>query len=521
MNKGKQSSQIPPTPLIHGLKELELLILAHDVKAVWFEKCYDYAQWRHDFSTQDKGRDESSARKKKIKNVGRQNLYTSAITPLFGYLHGLFFRLWSRNGLSLTVNLSYMMNNNYKCIMLEYTNPYQQNQSLWRLNMNESQKDVINASFLLVGRPLSYNDLTLGYKCLDYVRLCVEVDATLPFTHTFELELCKDIREFHVQYEDVRSIRFLDTHVSLQLVNKLLVMPNLVKRTLSLELPLCTTSKQISLPSSTKTRSSSRAPSIKPPSTPLSAALLVTNDDRGFTLATKNIRNSARSSLPTPSWVERVRIFYSSTRFTLDQIPSRSSEKLLKIPNNILKENTKKWTCYIVGFFHGIKLPYHSINTITTRVWSKHGLESVMTTSNGFILLCFTTEDGMHVVLERGLRMFGGRTSCCSNDILDSSLRKTKSPLFESRYGCIDCLSYSSPGRALYARVCVELDASKPYSLSPDPITIEVNYEWKPISVDPPERYTFSPIVQAWTKLGCNYGWTPCLAMNKLTKERG
>uniref|UniRef100_A0A6N2MVH2 DUF4283 domain-containing protein n=1 Tax=Salix viminalis TaxID=40686 RepID=A0A6N2MVH2_SALVM len=418
----------------------------------------------------------------------------------------------------------------------------------------------------LVGRPLSYNDLTLGYKCLDYVRLCVEVDATLPFTHTFELELCKDIREFHVQYEDVRSIRFLDTHVSLQLVNKLLVMPNLVKRTLSLELPLCTTSKQISLPSSAKTRSSSRAPSIKPPSTPLSAAPLVTNDDRGFTLvtrkkkekklilttrtphffthymtpfiaddadtiekvngsvvvalfhacaptlqrkfmekipykstllahhgkdhlyrcegdnytkhhiphikATKNIRNSARSSLPTPSWVERVRIFYSSTRFTLDQIPSRSSEKLLKIPNNILKENTKKWTCYIVGFFHGIKLPYHSINTITTRVWSKHGLESVMTTSN---------EDGMHVVLERGLRMFGGRTSCCSNDILDSSLRKTKSPLFESRYGCIDCLSYSSPGRALYARVCVELDASKPYSLSPDPITIEVNYEWKPI----------------------------------------
>lgn len=163
----------------------------------------------------------------------------------------------------------------------------------------------------------------------------------------------------------------------------------------------------------------------------------------------KNIRNSARSSLPTPSWVERVRIFYSSTRFTLDQIPSRSSEKLLKIPDNILKENTKKWTCCIVGFFHGTKLPYHSINTITTRVWSKHGLESVMTTSNEFILFCFTIEDGMHVVLERGLGMFGGRTSCCNNDILDSSLRKTKSPLFESRYDCIDCLSYSSPGRAL------------------------------------------------------------------------
>uniref|UniRef100_A0A6N2MXL8 Uncharacterized protein n=1 Tax=Salix viminalis TaxID=40686 RepID=A0A6N2MXL8_SALVM len=49
---------------------------------------------------------------------------TRSLNFQFGYLHGLFF--------------------------LEYTNPYQQNQSLWRLNMNESQKDVINASFLVI-----------------------------------------------------------------------------------------------------------------------------------------------------------------------------------------------------------------------------------------------------------------------------------------------------------------------------------------------------------------------------------
>jgi hypothetical protein len=53
----------------------------------------------------------------------------------------------------------------------------------------------------MVGQPLSYDELTLGCKRLDYARLCVEVDASLPFVHKFELEFSNTIREVHVNYE--------------------------------------------------------------------------------------------------------------------------------------------------------------------------------------------------------------------------------------------------------------------------------------------------------------------------------
>jgi len=46
----------------------------------------------------------------------------------------------------------------------------------------------------MVGQPLFCDELTLGCKRLDYARLCVEVDASLPFVHKFELEFSTTIR---------------------------------------------------------------------------------------------------------------------------------------------------------------------------------------------------------------------------------------------------------------------------------------------------------------------------------------
>jgi hypothetical protein len=53
----------------------------------------------------------------------------------------------------------------------------------------------------MVCQPLSCDELKLGYKRLDYTRLCVEIDASLPFVHKFELEFSNTIREVHVNYE--------------------------------------------------------------------------------------------------------------------------------------------------------------------------------------------------------------------------------------------------------------------------------------------------------------------------------
>jgi len=63
----------------------------------------------------------------------------------------------------------------------------------------------------------------------------------------------------------------------------------------------------------------------------------------------------------------------------------------------------------MVGFFPGFRMPYHTVNTIASRVWKPYGLENVTTTSNGFIIFRFTTEEQMHVILEKGPWMFGGK----------------------------------------------------------------------------------------------------------------
>jgi len=62
-------------------------------------------------------------------------------------------------------------------------------------------KEGLNEVASMVGQPLSCDELTLGCKRLDYARLCVEVDASLPFVHKFELEFSTTIREVHVNYE--------------------------------------------------------------------------------------------------------------------------------------------------------------------------------------------------------------------------------------------------------------------------------------------------------------------------------
>ena len=67
-----------------------------------------------------------------------------SILPVWIRLHGLPFPLWSKQGLSLAAGM--------------------------------------------VGRPLSCDESTYTCTRLEYARLCVEVDATLPFVHNFKID---------------------------------------------------------------------------------------------------------------------------------------------------------------------------------------------------------------------------------------------------------------------------------------------------------------------------------------------
>ncbi|KAG6780113.1 hypothetical protein POTOM_012965 [Populus tomentosa] len=178
----------------------------------------------------------------------------------------------------------------------------------------------------------------------------------------------------------------------------------------------------------------------------------------------------------------------------------------------MLMENSYQWSRCMVGFFPGYKMPYHAVNKIASRVWKQCGLEHVTTTANGFMIFRFNTEENMHSVLEKGPWMFGGKNIILQQWHPRFQFDKNKIstlpvwirlhglpfPLW-SKQGL--SLAASMIGRPLscdeqtynctrleYARVCVEIDAALPYvqnfeidsPLSAEPITVTVDYEWKP-----------------------------------------
>ena len=170
----------------------------------------------------------------------------------------------------------------------------------------------------------------------------------------------------------------------------------------------------------------------------------------------------------------------------------------------------------MVGFFPGFKMPYHIVNTIASRVWRKCGLEDVMTIANGYMLFCFKSEEEMQAVLEKGPWMFGGKTIILQQWHPRFCFDKSKIttlpvwirihglpfPLWSKQGLSLDASMVGRPlscdeqtykcTRLEYARVCVEIDASLPFvhryeidsPLSSDPISIDVEYEWKPSRCD-------------------------------------
>ena len=233
------------------------------------------------------------------------------------------------------------------------------------------------------------------------------------------------------------------------------------------------------------------------------------------TKTTNNQNNKTQATKVAPltsSWADRVRVSDSSTRFTLDPIPRQPAGHCLKITEQMLLENTSQWTRCIVGFFPGFKMPFHAVNAIASRVWRPFGLENVMTTTNGFMLFRFKTEEELQAVLEKGPWMFGGKTIILQQWHPRFKFDKSKIstlPVWIRLHGLpfplwskqglslaasmvgrplsCDELTYSCT-RLDYARLCVELDAALPFihsfdidcPLSAEPITVTVEYEWKP-----------------------------------------
>ncbi|KAJ6287732.1 hypothetical protein OIU76_028879 [Salix suchowensis] len=64
-------------------------------------------------------------------------------------------------------------------------------------------KQGLSMAANMVGKPLSCDEMMINCRTLDYVRLCVELDADLPFIHHFEVEcpLLGEPLRVNVEYE--------------------------------------------------------------------------------------------------------------------------------------------------------------------------------------------------------------------------------------------------------------------------------------------------------------------------------
>lgn len=213
----------------------------------------------------------------------------------------------------------------------------------------------------------------------------------------------------------------------------------------------------------------------------------------------------------TSSWADKVKVTNADTRYSLEPMPRLPVGQQLVIPEDVM-DGVDKWMRCLVGFFPGSKMPYHAINNMAMRVWRAKGLESVATTANGFILFRFKNQANLQGVLEQGPWLFGGKHLILQKwdprFQFDAGQIKTLPvwirlkglplPLWTTKGLSLVASMVGKPlscdeathkcSRLEYARICVEIDAEMAYvhkfevvtPLSTQPITIHVEYEWKP-----------------------------------------
>ncbi|KAJ6725238.1 GLYCINE-RICH CELL WALL STRUCTURAL PROTEIN 1.8-LIKE [Salix viminalis] len=183
---------------------------------------------------------------------------------------------------------------------------------------------------------------------------------------------------------------------------------------------------------------------------------------------------------PTPvSWAEKVKVSNANTRCTLEHLPRKPVGATLTIPRDMQMADVEIWERSMVGFFVSYKLPFHAVQAIASRIFKAHGLEKTMVLSNGFMVFRFSSTSAMEEVLARGPWMFGGKTVLLQKWTPGFQFDKNKIraiPVWARLQG-LPFPFWNKKGLSMAASMVAS-------SLSEDPITVDVTYEWKPSKCD-------------------------------------
>ncbi|KAB5545461.1 hypothetical protein DKX38_013573 [Salix brachista] len=222
--------------------------------------------------------------------------------------------------------------------------------------------------------------------------------------------------------------------------------------------------------------------------------------------------NNPTNQPKTISWAEKVKVTDSSTRCQLEQLSRQPAGSILRIPKEMALAKVDTWERSMIGFFVSYKMPFYAVNSIAQRAWKAYGLEKVTVLDNGFMVFRFKSQEAMGDVLSKGPWLFGGKTILLQQWYPGFQFDKNKIrtipvwarlqglpfPLWTKQGLSMAASMVGTPlacdaatlqcTRMEYARVCIELDASLPpvhsfqvaSSLTEEPITVDVVYEWKP-----------------------------------------
>ncbi|GJZ67450.1 RNA-directed DNA polymerase, eukaryota, reverse transcriptase zinc-binding domain protein [Tanacetum coccineum] len=211
-------------------------------------------------------------------------------------------------------------------------------------------------------------------------------------------------------------------------------------------------------------------------------------------------------------------------------ISGNGSNKLVRVPvkvndqgrevvvmDPVVEEGSKKWDLTLVRYFVGLKMGYYEISGHLKRMWISHQLAEIITNDCGLYFLKFRSLEGMNFVLENGPWLVDSKPFFVKKWEAGMCMEKPKPdkvPLWvkimnvpleawnaqgisriASRIGnpiIMDRITTSmcdrAYGRASFARVLIEVDASKElvesveicYEKLGKSMNLRVEYAWKP-----------------------------------------
>jgi hypothetical protein len=180
-------------------------------------------------------------------------------------------------------------------------------------------------------------------------------------------------------------------------------------------------------------------------------------------------------------------------------------------PVEVAIEGSEEWEASLVGYFVEKRLPFPVVNSVVQKIWSWFGLREVLSSEKGFFIFKFDSVEHACEVLERGpwhivnkllvLKRWQPSLSLSQEELrnipLWAKIHNLPFELWTSKGLSFVASALGIPlhadhvtltrKRLSYARVCVEVDATKDVVRDFDVKcsngewkTIHVNYEWLP-----------------------------------------